>query len=347
MELWKRTFDDSDEFVRFYFDRKYSDYDSLLCEENGKALSALLMLPYPMSWNGTCLSASYISGACTLTEARNRGLMTRLLREAFAGMNRQHIALSILIPAEEWLFQYYSKLGYAAVFDYSGEQYSPGDAVSGVKTICPENYEKEWITGLFPYFDTKMQERPCCVQHPLLDYTAIAEDIYLSGGRILATYADPAAPVTGMALVVPEEKHILVKEMFYDSPIEKEALLQNIVRIWKRPKIYYKALPRQLNARHYGMARVTDALLMLQHTASIHPTTSLAIQVNDPLLAANDGIYSLSKGQCTKVTGVRPDIETDIPTLTKALLGYHTELLPQFPPEIFRSQQPYMNLMID
>ena len=48
MELWRRCFEDTDEFIRFYFERKYSDANSLIYEENGKSLSALQMLPYPM-----------------------------------------------------------------------------------------------------------------------------------------------------------------------------------------------------------------------------------------------------------------------------------------------------------
>ena len=50
MELWRRCFEDTDEFIRFYFERKYSNANSLIYEENGKALSALQMLPYPMRW---------------------------------------------------------------------------------------------------------------------------------------------------------------------------------------------------------------------------------------------------------------------------------------------------------
>ena len=64
MELWRRCFEDTDEFIRFYFERKYSDANSLIYEENGKALSALQMLPYPMRWENVTVDTSYISGAC-------------------------------------------------------------------------------------------------------------------------------------------------------------------------------------------------------------------------------------------------------------------------------------------
>ena len=49
MELWRRCFEDTDEFIRFYFERKYSDANSLIYEENGKALEHV---PYPMSATG-------------------------------------------------------------------------------------------------------------------------------------------------------------------------------------------------------------------------------------------------------------------------------------------------------
>ena len=55
MELWRRCFEDTDEFIRFYFERKYSDANSLIYEENGKALSALQMLPYPMRWENVAV----------------------------------------------------------------------------------------------------------------------------------------------------------------------------------------------------------------------------------------------------------------------------------------------------
>ena len=103
MELWRRCFEDTDEFIRFYFERKYSDANSLIYEENGKALSALQMLPYPMRWENVTVNTSYISGACTLPDVRNRGFMTLLLQNALQEMYDRGIAFSTLIPAEDWL----------------------------------------------------------------------------------------------------------------------------------------------------------------------------------------------------------------------------------------------------
>ena len=81
MELWKQNFQDPEDFIQFYFKKKYSNENALVYEENHKAVSSFLLLPYPMSWLKTVILTSYISGACTRQEARNQGYMTLLLKD--------------------------------------------------------------------------------------------------------------------------------------------------------------------------------------------------------------------------------------------------------------------------
>ncbi|MDE6451506.1 MAG: GNAT family N-acetyltransferase, partial [Odoribacter sp.] len=218
MELWRRNFQDTETFIQFYFSRKYSDTHALVYENNGKVLSAFLMLPYPMTWQGISLTTSYISGACTLEEARNHGYMSSLLKKAFQEMYKRGIAFSTLIPAENWLFDYYRKLGYAAVFDYSTERYQidAGIPISPTLSIhCPPCYDPEFAESVYAYFKQKMQSRNCCIQHPKEDYQAVIEETYLSGGRLAAVYASYSASPIGWALAIPEEGIIRIKECFY------------------------------------------------------------------------------------------------------------------------------------
>lgn len=349
MELWRRNFHDSEEFIQFYFNRKYSDEYSLVLEENGKALSAFLMLPYPMSWGGTMLPTYYISGACTLKEVRNHGLMTMLLKTAFAEMNKHNIALSILIPAEEWLFNYYNSLGYATVFNCSFEHFTPKDDLepTDIQVEIPETFDPIVASQYFNYFDTKMKERNCCIQHPLDDYLAVVEETYMSGGRLLVT--SYSSNLSGWALAVPEENRILVKEMVYNSPADKMALLYYCQKIWPGYDIVCKQLPNTFTDQRLGMARITDAFQMLDRIATDYTDKTLSIKLQDPQLPENSGTYILAGGKCHKFTTNEPvpDIETDIPTLTQALLGYHTDQIPQILSGLFPKQNPYMNLMLD
>lgn len=349
-KLWKENFNDSETFIQFYFTHKYSDENSLVYEENGEALSAFLMLPYPMTWQGIQLTSSYISGACTIKKARNRGLMTLLLTEAFREMNQRGIALSTLIPAEDWLFGYYGNLGYVSVFDYSFEEHIPGTHPADPAVIVrstPE-YVPSFADELFPYFEQKMQNRSCCIQHPQEDYAAIIEENYIGGGRLLATYT--SGEISGWALACPgNNNQVLLKESLYQSEKEKNALLEAVADIWHPHLIRIRQLPSGNFSNSYGMARITDVFRMLDHIAVLHPDLVLTLGVNDPQLEANQGIYKLSHGTCQKDTtnSSTPDVITDIPNLTKALLGYHNDQSGFILGELSNPQIPYMNLMLD
>lgn len=123
--LWKSLFGDTEAFISLFFHEVVREENIRVLEEKGRILSALYMLPYPFRiWNQE-VTASYISGAGTLPEAQGRGLMRRLLIDSFKEMERRQIPLSILIPAEPWLYGFYEKSGYATVFAYNQQVYPP------------------------------------------------------------------------------------------------------------------------------------------------------------------------------------------------------------------------------
>lgn len=96
-ELWQLCFHDDERFVNLLFDNLYRDENTVCFEKGGEVTTALQMLPYRMSFGETSLDVSYISGAATRPEYRNRGLMGRLLKESFEIMRSRNIPLSALI----------------------------------------------------------------------------------------------------------------------------------------------------------------------------------------------------------------------------------------------------------
>ena len=350
IELWRRCFEDTEDFIRFYFEQKYSDDNSLVYEENGKALSALQMLPYPMSWENTILQTSYISGACTLEEARNQGIMTMLLKTAFQEMYKRGVAISTLIPAEDWLFDYYANQGYATVFEYNLSPCFPdtNETPGNLQVHIPEAYEKETIAGFYNYFNQKLLERPCCIQHTEDDFLTIVQGLYMSQGKLAITYTDQSKQPTGIAFAFPHAGKVIVNEMLYESVTEKNALLNTLAKFWDTNTIECKLPVTDTSGQRLGMARVIHAGQMLQQYAQNNPQLSLILKLNDPVLPDNNGIYTLKDGQYQKTdTNEKSDIETDIPVLTKALLGYHAHLLPAPLSGLFKNCQPYMSLMLD
>ncbi len=351
MNLWRQNFHDSEEFIQFYFAHKYNNENALVYEENGEVLSALLMLPYPMKWQDTVIQTAYISGACTQEKARNQGFMTKLLQTAFHQMYKRKIALSTLIPAENWLFDHYSKLGYVPVFEYSSEEYIPRQTTFSINkhTRSPQTYDTALTARLFPFFQQKTAEYPCTIVHTPEDYKAIVEETYLSGGRLIYSQIPASGEITGWALAVPSPDKVYLKEILYSTEHEKTTLLETCSKIWPGSSIKYRTPPQTLYQTSYGMARITHASLLLQHIAINHTHLSLTLKLTDPHIPQNTGIYFLSHGKCEKVTTCNSptDIETDIPTLTQAVLGYRINELPPALNALSETCFPYMNLMLD
>lgn len=342
--LWKTCFDDTDEFVQFYFDRKYRDENALLHEENGQVVAALQMIPYPMTWAGTTLQASYISGACTLPEARNKGIMTSMLAEAFRVMYHRGIDLSFLIPAEPWLYGYYQKTGYAPVFEHTWETYIPTVPASAVVSLnIPAAYAESLAKDCFPFFSREMQKRECCVQHSYDDFVTILQDHYASGGRLLITTSQTENPsITGLAFALPAENVIQISELLGESPEVRTQLLDTASRLWDRPVIW-KRPAQGGKSEKGGMARIIHAEKMLTRFAASYPHTEFTLQITDPLLPDNNGYYTVSNGYCHKKKNIEKEnsVHMDMFTLTQALLGG----LPGFP--AFPLRQPYLSLMLD
>ena len=161
VNLWRTCFGDSEAFISLYFDRVYKDENAMTIEKDGKIVSALQIVPYTMTYLGTEISVGYISGACTTPEERGQGLMRQLLQETFEEMERREIAISALIPADPWLFDYYREQGYTEAFDYSVETYiRPNTPVQLPKITVIQPRTRRWLAWLSHCLLRRVQRRP-------------------------------------------------------------------------------------------------------------------------------------------------------------------------------------------
>lgn len=343
-ELWRTCFKDTDEFVRFYFDRKYKDENTLVYQEDGRLVSALQMLPYPMTYLGTEILTSYISGASTAPSARSKGLMKNLLADAFAEMKRRGIGFTTLIPQESWLVEYYRKSGYTLMFDYTLENhhFSKGSLVADPNIRC---FDIEKTDRLFAYFDREMHRRPCCIQHTREDFGIILQDLHMSGGKLLVAYGDHEK-IDGMAFTLSEGDKGVILELLFASENVRQALLAATALQWNVARVECKTPAYGENRSSRGMARVIDAERLLALYAARYPHKSFTIRVTDPVLVGNTGIFSIKNAACCRLLSGDVDFDVDIPLLTRLLLGHRIgELSGDF--SLFESQDAFMSLMLD
>lgn len=119
--MWQTVFGDSDEYVNIYFSQKYKNENTLIYFVDDEAVASLQMWEYEFSFYGKTIPIYYLAGLATYEQHRRKGYMSALLQEAHSVMRERKIPLSILIPAEEWLFNFYEHFGYAQVFEKNSE----------------------------------------------------------------------------------------------------------------------------------------------------------------------------------------------------------------------------------
>jgi predicted acetyltransferase len=332
-ELWKECFDDSDEFIDLYFRLRYNNEVSVYFKSANQVITALQMLPYPFTYQGKVCSSSYISGACTHPEYRNIGAMRGLISEAFARMAKKNVAISTLIPADDWLFDYYGSMGYTTIFychesevDTSSLPPSTGD------TLTTDEFRKDF----YEYYRRNMLKRDCCVQHTERDVRIILADMKIDHGFVVVALRERT--VVGVAFVYLNEGAFYVADMIAETDRVKLQLLQAVHERDESLKIFLLSAPEPDGENTpLGMVRIIDAHQMLQLYAEKYPDAEMLFYLKDDILSSNSGYYHLFKGKCNKSD---KRLQSHLAKLTKM----NMKELAMF---LFKDKTPYMSMMMD
>ncbi|MDO4703882.1 GNAT family N-acetyltransferase [Tannerella sp.] len=253
--LWQTVFQDSDEYVRMFFDRVYRPENTFVIEREGRGVVAMLQaVPYEVKIESAVLPCAYVCGVCTHPSERGKGYMKALMQDAMQAMRKRGFALSVLIPAEPWLFEVYRCYGYTVPINV-GVEYYVADGMEQTDTCrivpCPE---KTYAS----YFDLAQRRRRYAVLHDAADFETIRRDCLADGGHVWVAL-DEERPV-GMAFEAPESStDVLIKEILYDDPAVKDALIRYIL-IRHRAQTAFVRVPYSAGrpAQPYGLACPLD-----------------------------------------------------------------------------------------
>lgn len=316
--LWERSFADPRAFIDLYFREKYRTERNEVIMRDGRVVSALQKLPYPITYGGRMLPASYVSGACTDEKYRRRGLMGELLDQTHRAMQAEGALLGFLIPATEELATYYTKFGYTPCFRFGWETVVAQPLTEDVTVVQSTEPPLEYIRA-------RMQERPMCVQHPLADLCAVVDDMRLAGDTLWE--ARRGALVVAVAFCRVEADGLLLRECVYDDEAARDALIAGIAAHYGRTEVDVIRLAAT-EGDYFGMARIIDVQGMLAAYAALHPEADCVICVTDPLLIENDGCYRLAEGQCERQQTSVPEAQQHtIATLTDLLVAQENLLM--------------------
>lgn len=291
--LWEICFNDTKAFVDFYFNKVYKDQDTLVrYDENNNAIAHVQMLPYTLYAWGKDFEAGYISGACTKPENRKEGVMESLMKEAMVKMKERGEMISFLIPADEYLADYYDKVcSYGRVFFEKTATTLEEVMMAPAEQILPKGP-----------IDFIMEAEECRsyphVKHTREQIRLVMEDYKMSNGGMYTFPRNMDHP-TGICFYRVEGDTLYVKDLFGSPSVRTEMLkelmtLNHCMRLKATVPTGDKthAFPR-------GMLRILDIPEFTRHYALTHNNMTIGFKIRDRQMPENSGEYYISNGKLT------------------------------------------------
>lgn len=166
-------YEDSKEFVDYYYTEKTKDNDIYVCGE--PMVSMVQLNPYPMMVNGREVETHYIVAVATKPAERRKGYMAALLTTAMEDMRSEGEPFTFLMPAKE---AYYTPFGFTTVYQQD-LLYVDVDSYEGEEVI---DFEEQAIlanTGLTSYQVYAKRSKTY--------YERLAKELASEGGKLLKT----------------------------------------------------------------------------------------------------------------------------------------------------------------
>lgn len=331
-ELWAYCFDDSSEFIDFYFSTSYKPENTLVYDDKGCVQSCLQLLPYKIQMRGNPVDICYIVGVATWPEYRGKGHVSELLRQAIELMVDRGVYISILLPFQ---YEFYRRYGWEIC--YSLLTYK--DININIPKIDQSNiqYEKidinEHAVDLADCYAKFMSQFNGYIARDLNNWLKILKDADLDNGRGYIIKED--SKIKGYILYTIQDKALRILEFIYTDAAAKTALLHlalshkgQVNRIfWKAPStdatyLSMKDSRGYLEKEAFVMGRILD----VEKAFSGLPADngSLNIRVNDSFCCKNHRCFNFfSDGRISvQPTKEAPHAEMTIQTLSQLLWGF-------------------------
>lgn len=161
ISLWRDTFHDPEAFIELYFSRVFKPEYNVTCQLNQHTVAALQTLPYQLKYYNKEVKTAYISGVSVREEYRKQNLGAGLMSQAHFRLYHKDVVFATLIPAEEWLYDWYARCGYTQHI-----------------TCTPPPADVDAMD--FDTFDRWQRSKPCIVLHDKEGFDIVKEDFRIA-----------------------------------------------------------------------------------------------------------------------------------------------------------------------
>lgn len=332
IKMWEYCFDDTNEFVDWYFKTKYSAENTIGVYEDERMVSSLHILPYSMNFCDRTINTRYVVGVASFPENRGKGYVSELMKETIKIMNNENTIISLLLPFE---YNYYRRYGWDTC--YSHKKYEiPLKELRGIgknygrfrKVKKPEDIEL--LNSIYKYYTL---EKHGYIVRSKKDWESILYDAELEGynAYILEKQGSPE----GYIIYALKNDSMLVHEMSYSNPDAFNSLIRFIINhysqvqklIWNAPeddKLYLKLTNNSsITISPFVMARVINVKevlkILIQNT---NCDVNFTLCIEDNLASWNNKVFKIDGSKVSELISCHSDIIMSINTFTQIAMGY-------------------------
>ena len=228
--LWKVSFNDSENYVDFYFNRRFKPENTRIRSVDGRIICAAQFFRYDITYGGKILKGVYILGLNTHPDYRRQGFATGIIGEILEEQVCLGMEVAFLIPSEEYLFSVYRKLGFSELITVYQTHVVVGATFGRPRahTVRPYAVESNWFpriraSAIFAFYDKFYRSLNSAVLKTYDDFIFALEDVTVSGGRI--DICDVDGEIRGFAAT----EGSVVKELLYLDEAARDALLSALL----------------------------------------------------------------------------------------------------------------------
>ena len=107
-KLWLKIFDDSNDFVNYFWDSLYNPNNNYILTEGGEVLSSVQFWEKKIVLQNRTVSMPMIFGVCTKESRQGEGLMSKIFEQVLPFLKQKYS--NVLIQAEH--YEYYKKYNF-------------------------------------------------------------------------------------------------------------------------------------------------------------------------------------------------------------------------------------------
>lgn len=333
--LWKLAFKDTDEYVDFYFTKRFRPECTVIYKEDNKIVSSAQVHPYEMTYLDTLIKTEYILGVCTNKDYRKKGYAGEILKNIVSKSYSRNILVQTLIPQEDYLFNIYEKYGFIKMFDITKKEVINPKKKSKNVYLYEDSLEAE----VYKFYTDWYKSASGRVIKSLDDFKFVLEESLITKSIV---YVYKESKVEGFALL---DKHTYeVKEILYTNDGVKQELIKKTFELINKDKIQINFPSKSKKSYGLGMARVINVNDMLKIYAKNNPLKKFTVKIQDNIIKENNHIYTVENSKITVDTVDKYDFLMNIKEFTEFILGYKTVESLKY---LLISAKPYMNLMLN